>query len=205
LDNVARNTANREYDEFDLRDEPVLRHLESLLKPDAKVFNLGGNVGTEYYAYRKRIHIPDSVWWTVCEVPEIAEAGSRLAAAKGASQLDFVSGFSLVDNSDILLTCGALQYIEQDLGTSLLNLSGKPPHVLVNRTAMYDGEGFVTLQNLGYAHTPYIIRNRDAFIANMAIAGYRLVAAWRDSRETRIPFHSRHTIRGYCGFYFTLL
>jgi putative methyltransferase (TIGR04325 family) len=205
LKNVAKITAQREYDELDIRDEPILKYLESLLRPDSKVFNLGGNVGTEYYAYRRRVNIPDGVRWTVCEVPEIAEAGRRLAAEKGESQLDFVTDFSLSENSDIFLTCGALQYIEQNLGASLLTLSVKPSHVLINRTAMYDGTSFVTLQNLGYANTPYIIRNRDAFIRDMGLAGYQLVSTWRDSRVTRIPFHPRHTVRGYCGFYFVRL
>jgi putative methyltransferase (TIGR04325 family) len=202
--NIARLTAQRDYDEFDFRDEPILRYLERLMGQNSQIFNLGGNVGTEYYAYRKRVVIPDGTRWIVCEIPEIAAAGCLLAEQKAASNLDFVTDFLRAEGCDIILTCGALQYIEQDLSTALLALKSKPLHVLINRTAMYDGDSFVTLQNLGFAYAPYTVRNREAFVEGMLRLGYGLVDSWRDSRVTRIPFHPRHTVRGYCGFYFKL-
>jgi putative methyltransferase (TIGR04325 family) len=202
--NVAQYTAARNYDQFDTRDEPILRELRQLIKENTRIFDIGGNVGTEYYAYRQRMRIPEGVRWIVCEISEIAEAGRRLACEKGSAQLEFTTEFEAVESSDILLTCGTLQYMDQCLGTLLRGILCKPAHVLVNRVAMYDGPSFVTLQNIGYSYCPYFVRNRKDFLCNMDSAGYRLEAEWRDHRVTRIPFHWRHTINGYRGFTFTL-
>lgn len=199
MENVARQTACREFDQFDPTDQPILNHLQTLLHPKSTVFNLGGNVGTEYYAYRKRLSISPDVRWTVCEISEIAAAGTTFAKSMGATQLNFVSDFQHASGCDILLSCGTLQYIEPSLSEMLQSLQKKPLYVLLNRTAMYDGPSYVTLQNIGFAHAPYKIKNWNEFVGEMNSIGYSLIDAWRDARITKIPFHPSRRVRGYRG------
>jgi putative methyltransferase (TIGR04325 family) len=200
---VSVLTARRGPEQFDPLDYPVFFWLRQVTGHASRVFNLGGNVGTEYYAYRNKAGMPEEVQWCICEIPEVARAGEILASQKGVRNLTFTTRFDDASGYDILLTCGTLQYIEEDLSQLLRRLGQRPKHVLVNRVAMYDGRPFVTLQNLGYAFTPYCVRNVEEFVSRMEALGYRLVDAWRDSRINDIPFRPALTVRGYRGFYFT--
>jgi putative methyltransferase (TIGR04325 family) len=104
-----------------------------------------------------------------------------------------------------LLTCGTLQYIEPSLSEMLGQLKTKPRHILINRVPFYDGEMFITLQNIGYAFCPYKIQNRAEFIASLASIGYELIDSWTLSRSCYIPFHPERFVRNYYGFYLRLI
>ena len=203
-DSVAQLTARRDSEQLHPLDYPVLFWLQQVLTPKSCVFNLGGNVGTEFYAFRSKLPLLDQIRWAVCEVPEIARAGEKLASRRGVKNLSFTTRFEEADGCDIFLTCGALQYLEEDLSVLLRKLRQRPRHVLVHRVPMYDGAPFVTLQNLGFAFAPYCVRNAGEFIEGMKALGYRHVDGWRDRRINEIPFRPELTVRGYRGFYFSL-
>lgn len=186
-------------------DYPVLFWLRRLLPGSASIFDLGGNVGHHYYGFQRYLTYPDLLRWVVSEVPAVAEAGRAMAAEKGVRGLEFTTGCEAADGSDILLASGVLPFLDVPLGESLSHLSRRPKHVLVNRTAIWDGPAFLTLHNLGMAVCPYRILNRPKFVASMAAAGYELEDSWENPEfSCYIPFHADRTVRSYSGFYFRL-
>jgi hypothetical protein len=50
-----------------------------------RVFDLGGHIGIKYYAFRRVLSYPDSLRWTVCDVPSVVEQRPRLAAQREAT------------------------------------------------------------------------------------------------------------------------
>jgi putative methyltransferase (TIGR04325 family) len=60
-------------------DYPMVMWLRQLLKPGMRVFDFGGNIGTQYYNYRDYIDYPIDLSWLICEVPEIRQQGEDLA------------------------------------------------------------------------------------------------------------------------------
>jgi len=186
-------------------DYPVLFWMSSLLRENARVFDLGGAVGVSFYGFQERMEYPVRMTWTVCDVPAVAKCGREIARQKHAMGLSFTSSFSDCDGADILLASGSLMYIEKSLPVLLAALSSKPKHVLVNRAAFCEGPAFVTLQNIGQAICPYQIRNQREFIREFEETGYTLVDSW-DAPEFScyIPFHPERSVRAYRGMYFRL-
>jgi putative methyltransferase (TIGR04325 family) len=201
---VAKLTAAVEADEFNPTDYPVMVWLASAFTNSSRLFDLGGNVGHAYYTYKKFLRYPDALRWVVCEIPEVVKAGTQLASKGDNPGLAFTEHFSDVEGSEILLTCGALQYIEPSLAEMLGQLKIKPQHISINRVPFYDGEEFITLQNIGYAICPYKIQNRSMFIESLTDIGYTLIDSWKWDRTCHIPFHPDRFIPSYCGFYFRL-
>lgn len=201
-ENPAYLTASGTLGDLNDRDYPVLFHLNKIIAGQNKLFNLGGNVGLEYYAYRKQVDLPSDLNWIICEIDNIVKAGRAIAEREGAHQLSFTTDFADCSGSDTLLSCGTLQYIEARLHEMLAPLPEKPTHILLNRIPLYDGPTFYTLQNIGYSICPYRVENTEELVASMATLGYRKVASWKDSRLLRIPFHGDRTVTGYSGLYF---
>lgn len=183
------------------RDYPIMLHLAPLLAAGTRVLNVGGSLAKEYASYRKLIRFPDGLEWRICEMPEIVAAGNEMLAAADYPGLSFSTGIG--GEADIFLICGALQYLEPDLPAILRGLDRPPAHVFVSRTPMQDRVArFYTVQNNGSAAVPYRIDNEGDFLRSMAVAGYRLVDGWRDSRKMVIPYYPGGTVNGYLGFYF---
>src|SRR3546814_9716109 len=83
-------------------------------------------------------------------------AGRRWAQGHDAErQLSFTDSVEHADGQDILLSTGALQYLDYTLPELLQRLRRKPRHVLVNLTPMHPDRSFFTLQNLSIAICPY--------------------------------------------------
>ena len=91
-DSVSQITANKDSETLDPKDYPVLFWLSAIFPDVRRLFNLGGNVGLEFYAYRKKLAFPDTLEWTVCEIPEIVDKGAELARERGEERLDFTTG-----------------------------------------------------------------------------------------------------------------
>jgi putative methyltransferase (TIGR04325 family) len=186
-------------------DYPVLFWLVRLLRDSRSVFDFGGHVGLAYYAFEKYLNYPSDLRWLVCDVPNLAEAGRKLASERQRSGLTFTTEFADLATCDILLTAGALQYIEEPLAQKLSRLARLPPHILINRTALYDGPGFVTLQNTQYSYNPYGVLNYDQFVRSLEQLGYTLVDRWENLDLTCIvPFNPEHSLDRYRGLYLTL-
>ena len=198
---IAELTSCRKLGKLDSIDTPLIPWLKLAFNDSSTVFDLGGNVGVSYYAFKQHLYFPENLRWTVCEVPEIAKAGEKIAEENNSLELSFTTEFTEADGTDIFLSCGTLQYIEPSLSELLTQLKKKPKHLLINYVPFYDGEPFVTLQNIGYAYSPYKIQNKTEFINSLVSLGYEYVAGWASVRICSIPFHKDRTVREYSGFY----
>ena len=200
---VAQLTACSEIGVFDPIDYPVLLWLKSAFADSSTVFDLGGNVGLAYYAYRRFLNYADNLQWLVCEIPEIVKAGQKIAIEKNINNLSFTTDFTKADGNEILLTCGTLQYLDETLPELIARLQVKPKHILIHHVPFYDGESFTTIQNIGYSCCPYKIQNQKEFIDRLISLGYKQIDRWVIHRSCSIPFHPNRA-SSYYGFYFQL-
>ncbi len=179
-----------------------------ILDNSTSVFDLGGHIGVAYYAFRKYLHFNPNLHWTVCDVPQVVQSGREFAAGLQAAQLSFTTNFREASGTDILLTAGAVQYIETPLAEILASLARKPTHLLINRVPLSSGQDFVTLQRIGPQIHPYHVFRRDAFLDSLRGLGYRLVDSWEISEtfcgSCVIPFHPDKTVEPYSGLYLRL-
>jgi len=183
-------------------DYPLLSPLQDSLQDTSQVLDLGGGVGIDYYKFRKAVRFPSGLNWLVCDLPSAVEIGQELAHQNNCSHLCFTSVFRTADGSDILLTNGALQYIEPSLAELLDQLINKPQHILINYVPCYEGNTFFTVQNIWTSRAPYKIQNRNELISDIEHLGYQLVSSWQDPRTCFIPFHPACFVNAYHGFHF---
>ncbi|MEO8074888.1 MAG: TIGR04325 family methyltransferase [Acidobacteriota bacterium] len=185
-----------------LEDYPVLYWLRAAFDDSRTLLEIGGHVGVAYYGFSRVIQYPADLRWTILDVPSVVDAGTRLARERGRTDVAFVKGLAETEGAEILLAAGALQYFDApSLAGTITALRVKPKHVLVNVTPVYDGPGFVTLQNIGSVYCPYRIFNRQEFIAPLEALGYRLVDAWEKPRPFSVPKHPDRSFDAYSGFY----
>lgn len=186
-------------------DYAVLFWMQQILGDNSTVFDLGGHIGVSYYGFAKYLKFSPNLRWTVCDVPQVVKAGREYAESRQDTQISFTSDFAAADGQEVLLTAGALQCIETPLASILAPLAQKPKHLLINRTPLFDGPEFFTLQKIGGLINPYHIFSRKAFLESLEALGYRLVDAW-EVTETYcgtcvIPFHPDKTVHPYSGLY----
>lgn len=164
-------------------DYPILFWLQQIFAgaTSASLLDIGGHVGVHYYAYRNYLSYPPQLTWWVCEVTEIANAGRVRAERAGAKELNFTTSFADLDSrpADIILSAGALQYVERPLLWEVLaRANAKPAHILLNKIPLYQGEDFVTLQNIGSGFSPHFVWDRKEFVKRFEQIGYRVVDEW---------------------------
>ncbi|MFN0185516.1 MAG: TIGR04325 family methyltransferase [Aquabacterium sp.] len=165
------------------------------------VADLGGSVGIKFYAFQKLMDLPQDVRWTVIDVPAVAQCGREVAGARSAGQrLDFSSSLEVLDDVDVLLASGALQYLPQGLGEILAGLRRKPRRLIINTTPLHESLSFFTLNSIGTAYCPYRIGSRPEFMAQLETQGYALRDEWRnDGKRMRLPFNPGYDVDGYSG------
>lgn len=185
-------------------DYPVLFWLREAFSDSRTVLEIGGHMGQAFYGFAGVMDYPPGLVWTVLDVPSIVAAGTALAAKKGRSEIRFVSTLEHSPGAEILLSTGALQYLETDLSISVAAFPIRPRHVLINFIPVYDGAAFITVQNIGTAYCPYRVFNRKEFVNSLERLGYDLVASWKRPRNFRIPLHRDKSFDVYSGFYFRL-
>jgi putative methyltransferase (TIGR04325 family) len=186
-------------------DRPLIFRLNSIFERGEgnTIFDFGGNVGIHFYSYSKYLNYPPDLKWTICEVPEIAKIGKQIAEQRGISNLDFTSEFKDVENKNVLIGSGSIQYV--DNLSKIVPVNGKPVHLLINRLPLYDGDRFVTLQNGGSVFYPQYIFNKAEFINGLENIGYELIDIWEDRHDSCIiPFYPDRSIDNYYGLYFQL-
>jgi putative methyltransferase (TIGR04325 family) len=182
---------------------PVFFWLSKLYGENARLLDLGGSIGLTYYGYRRYSKMPANATWTVIEVPKIAEQGRKIAARERATGLSFGSDLAQVGACDLLLSAGALQFMEQSVPGLLERLTEKPRYVLLNKLPMTSGPGFWTLQNYGPAVTPNQIYNENEFIAYFTSAGYKLRDRWAvQDLDCLIPFYPERFVKEFTGYLF---
>jgi putative methyltransferase (TIGR04325 family) len=184
------------------RDQEAIQILAGLV-PNAKyLFDLGGNVGTCFYAYRKKMAYSHDFRWTVCDLPLVNAKGRALALKRMEMQLAFTEDRAAAESADIYLANGSLPYLEETLGDVLAQLKTKPPHVIANRVTLTEDRSFFTLQNLGSAVMPYHIVNLKAFVDGVTALGYRLAEHWGHEQTCQILLRPDLRPPQVHGFYF---
>jgi len=187
-------------------DYPAMFWLDRLLAEGCEsIFDLGGNIGIKYYAFRRYLHYPQQLRWTVCELPGIASAGAEWAAEHDEwRQIRFTSERNDVAGHDILFASGVLQYLPWTLGDLLEGLRQPPRHLLINVLPLHDRFSFFTVQNSARLYAPYRISAQPDFVQAIIARGYVLRDHWdQPDRSCDIPFHPGHTVEKYHGFLFS--
>jgi putative methyltransferase (TIGR04325 family) len=186
-------------------DYPLVHWLSKLLSGGRRrIFDLGGNIGVSYYGFGRYIDYPADLHWQVHDVPAVMAAGRKWAAQHDPQQrIAFADSPDYADGADVLLSTGALQYLDYTLPQLLQRLSQPPPHVLVNLTPVHPTRGYFTLQNLTFAICPYRVMARPELVAGMESLGYRIIDEWNSrERGLKVPFEPACTIDNYSGFHF---
>jgi putative methyltransferase (TIGR04325 family) len=192
-------------DQLRVADYPVLYWLSRLFEQGTRrVFDLGGHIGTGYYAFRPYLRYPAEMRWLVHDVPAVITAGRDWALKHDPDRLlAFTASRDDAEDSHLLLTSGALQYLDYTLPDLLQQLRRQPSHILVNHVPMHPNRGYFTLQNLGIAICPYRVAAETDFIASMQGLGYSVIDHWKShERSLRVPFEPGCAIDSYHGFYF---
>jgi putative methyltransferase (TIGR04325 family) len=176
--------------------------LRGIVDSGTHFFDFGGHVGVSYYGWQQYLRYPPGMRWTVYEVPAIVRAGRELAAHRPSEGLQFTSDLADGRDCNVFLAAGSLQYVDLSLGEILEKVGTRPPHMVLSKLPLYDGETFVTVQSTGRAFHPYRIFNRGEFLAAVKALGYRVVDEWQNREQhCEIPFTRGRDIEAYSGFY----
>lgn len=168
-------------------DYPVLFWLSRVLRDQKGLFDLGGHIGTKYRAWRAYLNLPNDFIWTVCDLPNIVQAGKNLSA--DFPQLQFTTDRAAASGQHVLLTSGALQYADFDLNDVLNELPVKPIHILINKIPCHSQANVFTLEKIGDSVVPYRIFDSTGFIDKLQDMGYALVDQWTVQEScVRVPF-----------------
>jgi putative methyltransferase (TIGR04325 family) len=182
---------------------PIFFWLTQLYGAHDALVDVGGSIGLTYYGYRRLGQLPAGATWNVVEVTKIAEQGARIAQRENAAGLSFVDRLEAVGRCDILISAGALQFMETSLPGLLESLSQKPRFILLNKLPITAGEDCWTLQNYGPAVTPNRLFNEQAFLRYFEGHGYQLRDRWAvQDLDCIIPFHPERFIKEFAGFVF---
>jgi putative methyltransferase (TIGR04325 family) len=202
-DATTNRSANTRYFIFP-SDYAVLFWLSRLISNAQLLFDLGGNVGGRYLAFRKHLTYPDNFTWLVNDIPSVVALGRAIAQEEAAPHLQFTTDCTRLGEADILLASGVLQLLE-DWNGFLHRAPNLPRHLLINRTPVGEQPDAVTLHSIGVSFVPYHIFNRRSFVAEFTNLGYRQVDEWRAPElECWIPDHASYSLDSYSGFYFVL-
>lgn len=117
--------------------------------------------------------------------------------------LKFTTRFEDAEGSDIIISAGTLQYIESPmLFESLARLHDKPKYLLLNKLPLYEGAGYVTLQNAGCSFVAQHVFNYDYFINELSKIAYDVVDIWNVYElNCHIPFYPKNSFNTYTGIY----
>lgn len=184
-------------------DYGVLFWMKQILAPGSFVFDYGGHVGVSYHGWRRYLGYPPGTRWLVYDVPAIIKVGAELAAERDSPGLGFTFDVADARGCDVFFSAGALQYVDESLPSILGRIGSRPPHIILNKMPMYDGESFVTVQSTGRAFHAYRIYNRAELVASVTALGYRVVDDWVNREQScAIPFTRGRDIEAYSGYYF---
>lgn len=186
-------------------DYPVVHWLSRLLAEGRhRIFDLGGHIGVSYYGFRRYLTYPQTLQWCVHDVPAVVDAGRVWAEQYDPERLlRFADVPDAANGHDVLISSGALQYLDYTLPELLSRLESPPPHVLVNLTPIHPEHGYVTLQNIGKAVLPYRVMAKSELVDAMAELGYVVADQWQSQeRHLKVPFEPNYNLDHYSGFYF---
>ena len=186
-------------------DYPVFFYLSQSDKSLTSVFDFGGNIGNLFYCYQNYLSVPKDISWKVYDLPELRQAGEKIAEGRGESRLHYVNGCDELDAADLFLASGSLHYFESSLPELLAQAKRLPSRVIVNRTPFSNAEDLITIQDNGSFLVPCKLHNKQKFVDGMATLGYKLRGSWPVAeRALYVPLHPDCSSATYFGFYFEL-
>jgi len=188
-------------------DYPMMWWLERAFRDGAtQVLDIGGSVGVHFYAYRRYFEFPQGLSWRVVEVPAIASIGWKMATQAEAPGLSFTDDLEqALCGNDIWIAAGSLHYLENARPGDLLHrCETRPRHILLNKVPLYEGEDYVTAQNIGAGcFAPMHVYNRRRFIEEMQALGYTLRDEWQAlERSLYLPGFPERSVPAFSGLYF---
>jgi len=190
-------------------DYPMMWWLDRAFRHGAaSVLDIGGSVGVHYHAYRSYIDMPSALTWRIVEVPAMVAIGRRLAAERGAMALSFTDDLEeglTSAGADIWISSGALHYMEDARPSDLLKRCLEAPmHILLNKLPLYEGDDFVTTQNISEGcFAPMHVFNRDRLIRSIEALGYHLRDRWAvHERSLYLPGYPERSFPSFTGLYF---
>ncbi|MFN4098275.1 MAG: methyltransferase, TIGR04325 family [Pararhodobacter sp.] len=174
-------------------DYPVIYWLGRILaehEGPLRLLDSGGHVGTKFMAFRRLLDL-SRVDWAVHDLAPMVRAGRTMASELGLGpNLSFVTSVPEAGARDLLLCSGLLQYLDRPLAQLLAEMPSPPQHIVINKVALREGPGVVTLQRAGPCYLPYQIRNRREFENELDALGYILLDRWEiPSLSHRIDSH----------------
>jgi putative methyltransferase (TIGR04325 family) len=179
--------------------------LQRILRDDSFLFDFGGHVGVSYHGWRRYLDYGSKLRWLVYDLPTITRVGEELARETPSPGLAFTNTIADGRGCSIFLTAGVIQFLDRSLASVLQEMGSLPPHLIISKVPLYDGERFVTVQSAGTAFHPYHIYNRAEFIGELTALGYRVVDDWENAEQTCIiPFTKGKDIEAYSGLYLVL-
>ena len=186
-------------------DYPVFFYLSQSQMPLRSVFDFGGNIGNLFYCYQNCLQLPQDISWKVYDLPELRQAGQKIAAERGESRLRYVAGLNELEPADLFLASGSLHYFESSLPELLAQAKCLPTRIIVNRTPFSNAEDLITIQDNGSFLVPCKLHNKQTFLDGMAALGYKLRGSWPVAeRALYVPLHPDSSSATYFGFYFEL-
>jgi putative methyltransferase (TIGR04325 family) len=186
-------------------DYPVLFFLAPLARELRTVFDLGGNVGNLFYAYRQHLDFAMDLLWIVHDLPVKESFGERLAAERGEHRIRFVDTLADASGTDLFIASGSMHYFDSSLDKMLGALAKLPVRVIVNRSPVSRGKDLITVQDNGSYLVPCKLHSEQQLIVGMQALGYKLRASWPvHERSLWVPLYPELSSRQYSGFFFEL-
>ena len=187
----------------DQHDYPSLYWIyRSMLEGHRSVFDIGGNIGIKYLAFKEALERWPELTWRVQDVPAVIEHGRKLAAARGDGQaLQFTDSFSGGDGIDVLFASGVLQYLPVTLGEILRDYKALPKRIVINTTAIHAEREFFTVNSIWTAYCPYRVQTQASLIRGLTTLGYRLRETWvNPDKPLVIPGRPELSLKHYSGY-----
>jgi putative methyltransferase (TIGR04325 family) len=203
VDDVPALTASRQDNTLRNYDEPIVNFISDKISRNTAVFNVGGNVGIEYYAYKARIPAIANTDWTICEIESVVERGTALARTRQEHNLQFTTDVSRGDGANIFLCVGTAQYLTEPVWVTLQRYKSLPKYVVLGYFPAGIMPRFYTVQNIGYSYAPYCIFSLSEVRESFEMLGYSLAVEWSTARPVRVPFHASRSISHFYTLIFS--
>lgn len=161
-----------------LVDYPLIFWLQKLLPDNQTILDVGGHMGTKFMAFQDILPLKEASW-SVVDLPEIIRsAQDKQAAGLIPSELEFRDNYPKTGITDILICSGLFQYFPGALSDLLKELPENPPHILLNKVALTQGQEYFTLERIGAARVPYHVRNEKTWYSDLSNCGYEVADFW---------------------------
>jgi putative methyltransferase (TIGR04325 family) len=174
----------------------------SALEGLRSVFDVGGNIGIKYLAFRDALAPWPDLTWKVQDVTAVVEHGRRLSAERGDSAtLSFTDRFDDGEGCDLLFASGVLQYLPETLGEMLARWKQRPRRLVINTAAIHPEASFFTVNSIGTAFCPYRVQTQASLVRGLAPLGYRVRENWvNPDKPLQIPGRPDRSLSAYSGF-----